>query len=311
MIAGSLNTFNAPNHSLLLRLNADGSRDTSFGVQGARVLRLDGADGLDFVGLLPDGETLLVGGSAGNWIEQAVGPAISYGQSFVGHASLDGEMDETFGTGGVSRIGLDCASSIRFTLQADGAPVMACWSSSAAIRLARLSSVDGNAPGLLSLSPAGVVSTCESCDSVTLLVTRTGGRQGAVSVNYRTVDESASAGSDFLQMIGLLSWADGETDPKVITIPILPDSALEGGQFHDAETSGSNFMTRPVRRRPKWRRSRSRSVRTTTELPEPWCQRRPAVDFLNPVAARQPGPCARTDPRALYLSTGLRSVFRR
>ena len=44
-----------------------------------------------------------------------------------------------------------------------------------------------------------------------ITVVRANGSDGAVSVNYRTVNGTAIAGEDFNAASGTLSWADGET----------------------------------------------------------------------------------------------------
>lgn len=58
--------------------------------------------------------------------------------------------------------------------------------------------------------------------SVTLTVNRTGPGGGTASVNYASADGSAVAGSDYTAVTGTLTWADGDTVGKTITVPILP-----------------------------------------------------------------------------------------
>ena len=50
---------------------------------------------------------------------------------------------------------------------------------------------------------------------------------GAISVDYSTVDRTASAGSDYLPTSGTLSWAAGDSTPKFITVPIVQDAQSE------------------------------------------------------------------------------------
>ena len=61
----------------------------------------------------------------------------------------------------------------------------------------------------------------EGAGSITVAVSRTGGSAGAISVNYATVDDTALAGTDYQATSGTLSWADGDTADKTITVPIL------------------------------------------------------------------------------------------
>jgi hypothetical protein len=60
--------------------------------------------------------------------------------------------------------------------------------------------------------------------SVAITVTRTGGSDGAVTVDYATQDDTAIAGEDYTAASNTLSWADGEDGAKVLYVTILPDS---------------------------------------------------------------------------------------
>ena len=73
-----------------------------------------------------------------------------------------------------------------------------------------------------------VVNVGESGNAV-LRVLRTQGSDGTVTVDYRTVAGSATAGSDYSQRSGTLTFLQGETS-KSVTIPILTDSATEGNE---------------------------------------------------------------------------------
>ena len=59
-----------------------------------------------------------------------------------------------------------------------------------------------------------------------ITVVRTGGSQGAVSVQYTTGDDTARAGSDYTATSGTLHFADGETS-KTFTVPIIKDTVPE------------------------------------------------------------------------------------
>ena len=59
---------------------------------------------------------------------------------------------------------------------------------------------------------------------------RVNGSNGAVSVNYRTVDGTAIAGEDFNAASGTLTWADGETGVKRVVSYTCPDTLVEGDE---------------------------------------------------------------------------------
>lgn len=63
----------------------------------------------------------------------------------------------------------------------------------------------------------------ENAGTATITVTRSGGSNGAVSVNYASSDDTATAGSDYSASAGTLSWAAGDTSDKTFSIPITTD----------------------------------------------------------------------------------------
>lgn len=83
-------------------------------------------------------------------------------------------------------------------------------------------------PGSLQFN-ASVSGVFEEAGSVSLLVGRINGSDGAVSVHYATSDGTATAGSDYTATSGTLSWGDAST--KTITIPITLASAADAAQF--------------------------------------------------------------------------------
>ena len=66
----------------------------------------------------------------------------------------------------------------------------------------------------------------ESAGSVSVLVHRIGG-SGAIDVAFRTTMGTATAGTDFTQTSGKLSWADGDFSDRTISVPILNDALPE------------------------------------------------------------------------------------
>ncbi len=76
---------------------------------------------------------------------------------------------------------------------------------------------------------AAQYSTAATASSVTVVVNRSGGTIGSVSVNYATTNGTAVAGTDFKAMSGVLSWADGDATSKTIAIPLV--NAKGGNAF--------------------------------------------------------------------------------
>ena len=69
----------------------------------------------------------------------------------------------------------------------------------------------------------------ENGTEVQVTVTRTGGSNGAVSVNYATADGSANAGSDYTATTGTLNFSDAQVS-STITIPVIDDVVYEGDE---------------------------------------------------------------------------------
>ena len=70
----------------------------------------------------------------------------------------------------------------------------------------------------------------EASGAVVLNVSRSGGASGAVSVSYATSSGSAIADSDFTSASGTLTWADGDTAVKTITVNMTNDSTDESDE---------------------------------------------------------------------------------
>jgi parallel beta-helix repeat protein len=83
-------------------------------------------------------------------------------------------------------------------------------------------------PGVLQFSAASY-SVNENGATATITVTRTGGSNVAVNVNYATSNGSATAGADYTAKTGTLSFAVGETS-KTFTVSITNDALLEGNE---------------------------------------------------------------------------------
>ncbi len=83
--------------------------------------------------------------------------------------------------------------------------------------------------GSLQFSAASY-SISETGVTATILVTRTDSLSGAVTVDYATSNGTASSGQDYAATAGTLSWADGDGEPKSITIGITDDLTTEGDE---------------------------------------------------------------------------------
>jgi len=94
--------------------------------------------------------------------------------------------------------------------------------------VSNLTITDNDSAGTIQLT-AAALSVSEAAGSATILVTRTGGAAGDVTVDYATGPGSALAGADYTTSSGTLVFAAGETT-RSLAIPILSDSIAEGAE---------------------------------------------------------------------------------
>ncbi len=102
----------------------------------------------------------------------------------------------------------------------------------------------GNA-GTLQFS-AGSTSVNENAGTKVITVTRTGGDNGPVSVEYETADGSATFPTDYIQNNNTLNWADNDDNPKTFAVTITNDNVEEPSQsftIHLQNATGATIAT--------------------------------------------------------------------
>jgi hypothetical protein len=94
-----------------------------------------------------------------------------------------------------------------------------------------LTITDNDSAGALQFS-AGSFSADETSGLAVITVARSGGSVGAVSALVYTSNGTATAGTDYTAVSQTVSWADGDSSPKTVTVPILDDGGAnpEGNQ---------------------------------------------------------------------------------
>ncbi len=88
---------------------------------------------------------------------------------------------------------------------------------------------DLRSPGELEFT-AATFSVSEDGGTATVTVTRAGGSDGAVAVQYATADGTATAGTDYTTAAGTLIWADGESGDRTFAVPVAADILTEGDE---------------------------------------------------------------------------------
>ena len=70
---------------------------------------------------------------------------------------------------------------------------------------------------------------------VVVAVERLGGSDGAISVNYNTMDGTATQPADYVASSGTLQWPDGDNDIRFIEVELVDDSEVEGLEFFEIQ----------------------------------------------------------------------------
>jgi hypothetical protein len=70
----------------------------------------------------------------------------------------------------------------------------------------------------------------ESGGSATVTVTRLGATSTPVSVDYATIDATATAGSDYTSASGTFNWAGSDTTGRTFPVPVTNDNLAEGDE---------------------------------------------------------------------------------
>jgi hypothetical protein len=70
----------------------------------------------------------------------------------------------------------------------------------------------------------------EGSGAARIVVERSKGQRGAVSVTYTLVAGTAKPGQDYRAVSGTLSWAAGDGTNKVFEVPLLDDATAEGNE---------------------------------------------------------------------------------
>ena len=224
VIAGTVQEGASSSDAAIVRLAANGALDTTFGNAGRVSVAFGGKDFLSGVVANSDG-TLVVTGR----MQNASPPP---NDIFLARFTAAGALDSSFGVAGKSV--LDCGGATAsssctpyaLTRQSDGKYLVAGYDDAqTSMVLARFAASGVFAGNIGLLHNAATV--VESSGTLAVAVRRTGGSSGSVTVNYSPVDGTATNGSDYTLAAGTLTWADGDSADKTISVAIINDTLTE------------------------------------------------------------------------------------
>ena len=87
---------------------------------------------------------------------------------------------------------------------------------------------DGSATAAAVSLSASAYSVSQSDGSLSVQVQRSGPAATAATIDYSTTDGTAVAGSDYTAASGTLSWAENDSTPKTLSIPISNSTPFSG-----------------------------------------------------------------------------------
>jgi uncharacterized delta-60 repeat protein len=229
-VAGIRDDLSGTDRGYVARVTTNGQLDPTFG-SGGRVITNGGPITLT---LESDGKVLV----AGNSHEFA-------DLAWVARYNVDGSPDVTFGLRGRSRLNLAHATAPAAEVLRD----VFRYPDGSYRALAGYSADLSSMVRLLASGPsAGVVGITSSNLNPRIVETqpfarvqllRTGGTDGAVSVQYRTVGDTATAGDDFVADTGTVTFNDGEAGPKQVSIQMIDDDVNEVDETFHVELFGA------------------------------------------------------------------------
>ena len=119
----------------------------------------------------------------------------------------------------------DGDQAVRLTLSSTTGPVLLGTPNSADLII-----VDDETPppGSSASFNASTYSVREDAGSVAVIILRTDSGTGRVAVSYSTADGSANAAGRYQPTSGTVIFESGDTTPKIVNIPIINDSLLNG-----------------------------------------------------------------------------------
>ena len=226
LIGGSFTNFNGTPQNQIVRLNVDGSFDTSF------TASITGSSGVWTTKLQPDGKILLGG---------FIGFVNGVNRRGIARLNADGSLDSFYPTGGAG----GANNLVRaVALQTDGKVLIGgdftLVGSVSRSHLARLQG-DPVVPNL-SINNVSLNEGNSGTTAFNFTVSLSTATTQLVTVNYVTNDGTANAPSDYQMASGSLSFAPGEIS-KTITVLVNGDTLVEPNETFTVNLSGAANAT--------------------------------------------------------------------
>lgn len=247
-IAGTLGSGELA-RAAVLRLTPDGRLDAGFGDNGMVLLPTEWPSSAHALLVMSDG-SLAIAGTLQNsdsdewysWIDMLV----------TRIDSTTGAIDRSFGDRGFTtadfgtRDHSSIAVPVSVVQQPDG-KLLAIgtqfdrydWFYSTSIAITRVDPYGSGSNGWAGMSDTYATVPSSGGEAV-FRIRRTGGDTGSLSVNYRTQDGSATAGTDYAATVGTLVWPDGDMGDRTLSITVLNAQPAADTRYFSVELFNSS-----------------------------------------------------------------------
>jgi len=234
---------------VLLRLRSDGSLDTSTWINGMTELDIGDVSWARSVTLLEDGAYALTGFMRSRDSNEQ----LLRQELYVARVEPEsGLLDPSFGDNGITIVDFGSGSTFGWSegyslvRQSDGKLVAAGYAigpsggmnPEAAIAVARIDPGTPANAGFVGVTDQSVEAR-EGAAQVTVILRRTGGSTGPVSVDFSTIPHSATAPADYVETSGTVTWEDGDMEPKSLNIQIVDDSEYDPDELFQVSITSS------------------------------------------------------------------------
>jgi len=102
---------------------------------------------------------------------------------------------------------------------------------------ALLTIIDNDSPSGRLNFVSTTYATNENAGAATITLKRSGGSQGTVKVWYKTINGTASSGTDYSGVTNVLTWNAGDTANKSFTVPLLDNLLVDGNRTVNLQLS--------------------------------------------------------------------------
>lgn len=247
-IAGSLGS-GEQQRAAAFRMTPDGRLDGNFGNNGLALLPTEMPSAAYAMLVMTDGSLAI----AGTHLNPNKNGWYLWADMLV--ARIDpttGEFDRDFGDRGVTAVDFGTRGHIGFAIpasliqQPDGKLVAigsqidrGDWWDTPSIAITRADPYGSGSNGWAGLSET-YANVPPGGGDVALHIRRTGGSTGQLSVDYRTVDDTATAGTDYVAKSGTLTWPDGDMSDRRLSITVLNAQLAANSESFQVELSNSS-----------------------------------------------------------------------